>query len=288
VGDVQEAYPAAIRTIGYVPKRTYPSWKVDPRYRQIRFTDGVGFSALEALQYWIDLVAAGIQPSQVKLLDVAGRTIAAVECRIALALGASVGVVEGSGYEAAKLLLDEDWENVPGLFPLPPDAMTARAFISSGIPKLDSTVRETIAKAIHESYREMESSIRSSRDPALAHWDSLLDDYKESNRQQADHISEKLLQIGLAVHYVKDQQPKEIQLTVDEVEVMAEMEHGRWIVERLKEGWKWAPERDVAKRTSPYILPWSQLAEEVREQNREIVRRIPEFLASVGMEIRRK
>lgn len=67
----------------------------------------------------------------------------------------------------------------------------------------------------------------------------------------------------------------------------AEMEHARWTAERLLDGWTWGEERDLLKKTSPYLVPWSALADDVKEWDRESVRRIPESLAKVGLEVHR-
>ena len=287
VGEVQQEYPDTLQTIGYVPELISAGVALDRRYREIRSTTGHDFSALEPLQYWIDLIASGIQPGQVKLLGINGGAIAAAEYRTALALGAHVAVIEGSGRAAAQLFSDADWGDSKLLVSLPADAMVVRAFIGTGTPKLDSASRETIACAIHEVYRQLQASRLSSQDPALAEWDALLDNLKESNRQQADHIVEKLRQIGCTIHQVEGRDVSLIKLTDSEVEVMAEMEHGRWIVERLLDGWTFGEKRDVLKKTSPYLVPWSALPDDVKEWDRESVRRIPELLAKVGLEIRR-
>ena len=52
--------------------------------------------------------------------------------------------------------------------------------------------------------------------------------------------------------------------------------------------WKWGEERDVVKKTSPYLVPWSDLPDDVKEWDRETVRKIPEILAGVGLEVHRK
>ncbi|MBA7640533.1 hypothetical protein ES703_48202 [subsurface metagenome] len=41
------------------------------------------------------------------------------------------------------------------------------------------------------------------------------------------------------------------------------------------------------KKTSPYLVGWSELPDNVKERDRELVRQIPEFLAKVGLEIHR-
>ena len=287
IGEVQQQYPDAIHTIGYVPELIPAGVAVDNRYREIRCTTGHDFSALEPLQYWMDLIVSGIQPGQVKLLGINGGAIAAAEYRMALALGARVAIVEGSGRAAAQLLSDADWGDSKLLLRLPADAMTVRAFIGSGSPKLPDDIRETIARASHEAYRKLQASRRSSEDPAMAEWDLLPNNFQESNRQQADHIAEKLRQIGCSMHPVAGEEISLVEFTDSEIEIMAEMEHARWTAERLLDGWTWGEERDVLKKTSPYLVPWSALADDVKEWDRESVRKIPQLLADVGLEVHR-
>ena len=69
---------------------------------------------------------------------------------------------------------------------------------------------------------------------------------------------------------------------------MAKMEHARWNVERLLNGWKWGEKRDVTKKVSPYLVPWSELSIDMKEWDRQTVRKIPEFLAKVGLEVHRQ
>ncbi len=286
VGEVGQKYYDAIRTIGYVPKK--PPATIDKRYSEIRYTKDGDFSALEPLQSWIDLIASGIYPPQIKLLGINGGVITAAEYRIALALGARVAVIKDSGHEAAKLLQDDDWGTSKMLVHLPADAMTIRAFIGSGTPKLAPDLRETIAQAIHEDYRRVRASRAGSQEPSTEEWDKLLDYLKESNREQADHIFEKLRQIGCTVHKVSDRDIAPMTFTEDEVEIMAEIEHARWNVERLLDGWKWGEKKDIVNKTSPYLVGWSELSNDVKEWDRQTVRKIPEFLAKVGLEVRRQ
>lgn len=155
-------------------------------------------------------------------------------------------------------------------------------------PELDSDLRETIAQAIHEAYRRACKGKVTNSDLSMAEWDRLPDYLKESNRRQADHIFNKLHRIGCTAYKVNNRDIVLLTFTDDEVEVMAEMEHARWNDERLLDGWKWGEKRDVAKKTSPYLVPWSELSDDVKELDRRTVRKIPEFLAKVGLEVRRQ
>lgn len=155
------------------------------------------------------------------------------------------------------------------------------------VPELVPDLRETIAQAIHEAYRRAQRGKVNNRDLSIAKWDKLPDYLKESNRRQADHIFEKLRQIGCTLHKVADRDIALMKFTEDEVEIMSKMEHARWNDERLLDGWRWGKKRDVAKKISPYLVPWSELSDDVKELDRQTVRKIPEFLAQVGLEVRR-
>jgi ppGpp synthetase/RelA/SpoT-type nucleotidyltranferase len=287
-GDLQKQNSQSIRTVGYVPKTLPEGVTADPRYGEIRRTEGDDFSALEPLQMWLDLTASGIPPQSVRLLGVNGGRISAFESRLALALGAAVGILAGSGRESDVLLVDPDWKSANGLLALPADAMTVRAFVGGGASPLDEPARESVAQAIHEAYREKRHRASTGQDPACADWDCLSAVFKNSNRYQADDIKRKLERIGCSIVAVSGRKDRPVEFSNLEIESLAEMEHGRWVVERLWEGWTPAAERDEAKKTSPYLVAWSDLPEEIKAYDRETVRRIPEFLAKAGLGIRRR
>jgi hypothetical protein len=75
--------------------------------------------------------------------------------------------------------------------------------------------------------------------------------------------------------------------TEDEIERLAEMEHGRWNIERLLAGWTWGESREEAAKTSPCLVPWSELPDEVKQWDLQAVARIPELLAKAGYEVYR-
>ena len=129
IGEVQQKYPSAVRTVGYVPKTKAAS--VDNRYLEIRFTEGEKYSPVELLQYWIDIIASGVEPANVKLLGVNGGRISAIEYRVALALGSNVAVVKDSGMEAEKLFSDSNWNTLKNLTLLPNDYGAAWTFIQT-------------------------------------------------------------------------------------------------------------------------------------------------------------
>lgn len=284
VGDTQVAYGDAVRTLGYIP-RNPRGVTLDRRYQEIRRTEGDGFTLLEPLQNWTDLIASGILPSDVKLIGINGGLIASAEYRLGLAFGAEVGIIEGSGRVAARLMQDDEWNAVQGLVPMPPDLMTVRSFLRSKSKALPRDRREKIARSIHENYRYTQADPDLSNDPSLKVWEQLNLDLQESNRQQADDIAEKLRQMDFGILQVKDRDIALMTFSGKEIETMAEMEHGRWYVERLRAGWRWGKKKDIDKKLNPCLISWNELSENEKDKDRAAVRNIPGLLANVNMEI---
>jgi hypothetical protein len=95
-GDVQEAYPDAVRTVGYVPENLPVDVSLDRRYRRLRTTPNSYFSPCEPLKYWADIIGSGIDPAEVKVLGIGGGSISEFEYRLGMSLGAKVGIIDGS------------------------------------------------------------------------------------------------------------------------------------------------------------------------------------------------
>jgi voltage-gated potassium channel Kch len=152
-------------------------------------------------------------------------------------------------------------------------------------PELDATARK-----FHEYYlAKLTEAERSLENRTSREWDLLDDDFVDSNRQLADHIYVKLRAVGCYTTAVGSQDdPGE---PVDhfekhEIELLAKMEHRRWMAERFMAGWTPGPKRDVEKRQSPYLVEWEDLPPDIQERDRGIVRIIPNVL-KLKSEIRR-
>ena len=94
-------------------------------------SDTTRFSPVQVLHAWQDVLASGIKPEDVRLLGFGGGKIAAFEYRLALSLGATVGVVMGSGVAVDELLEDVLWCTPRGLHlvRLPADPKSLFAFV---------------------------------------------------------------------------------------------------------------------------------------------------------------
>ena len=249
--EVFEKEGRGARAVGYLPRDTPPSASRDPRYNELVETEGDDFTPLEPLQYWMDLIAAGVKPSEVRLLGVNGGRIAAFEFRLALALGATVGVVASSGRAVPDLVQDPDWWDAKNLLSLPPDAMTLRAFVQPGASPLNPDLLDRAAQAVHVRYLEDNRHVQP--DPSMLPWEKLREDFKDSNRHQAAYAEAILRKAGYGIRPAQGEGASP-EFTDEEVELMAEMEHGRWVVERLQEGWRYGSRRDPEKKVSPYLV----------------------------------
>jgi hypothetical protein len=120
---------AAIRSVGYLPAALPRDVVADERYDELRPTDGATFGPAEPLAYWRDLLDEHVAASDVRVIGIGGGRLSALELRIALAFGARVGVVAGSGGTSSALLGDTTWGTSGRLVGLEPTAGSLRAFL---------------------------------------------------------------------------------------------------------------------------------------------------------------
>ena len=67
------------------------------------------------------------------------------------------------------------------------------------------------------------------------------------------------------------------------VEILAEIEHNRWVSERMLAGWRYGAVRNDSCRTRPSILPWSCLPEEEKQKDLDNVETALRVLAQTGL-----
>jgi ppGpp synthetase/RelA/SpoT-type nucleotidyltranferase len=273
---------------GYIPRYLPEDAEKDRRYDEIIVCTGDKFSPAQVLRGWQDCLAAGVKPADVLVLGFGGGKIAAFEYRLALALGATVGVVCGTGGAADELLKDSLWSAVPGLrlYPLPSDAKTIRAFVVLDGSKFDPDVLDVMAKEFHVRY--VASNVKKIRPEALKPWDYLPETYKKANRGQAAFAIRILKAAGFDVRPAEGTPVVFADFKPEEIELMAQLEHGRWNIERLREGWRPGKVRDDEKRIHNCLVAWSDdkvLTEEIKNYDRDAVRAFPEILAKAGLEV---
>ena len=138
---------------------------------------------------------------------------------------------------------------------------------------------DDLAKAIHHDYvaRQRELGYNVETNSTLVDWYSLPPGLREANRHQADYIPVKVRVLGFdPPHRV----PKDdLELTSKELDLVAELEHRRWLAAKRLAGWRYtAGPKDTAKRIAPTIISWEALTEEEKEKDRDTARDLPRLL----------
>ncbi len=153
-----------------------------------------------------------------------------------------------------------------------------------------SSLVDLLARAIHGDYLDRRASDAETGEdePSLRRWEELPETLRRSNLDQALDIANKLGAVGCtAVRRSGDPEPL-LEFAPEEVERLARLEHDRWMADRLRDGWRPGPARDAEEKRSPYLVDWDALEEAVRDLDRDTVRAIPRFLASVGFDVVRR
>ncbi len=142
-------------------------------------------------------------------------------------------------------------------------------------------VVEQLARAIHARYLQNQKDRKAPDDPAMQPWDKLPAALRESNHVQAAAIPRTVARMGYHIGPL-NRDAHRVFLD-EELELLAEGEHDRWVAERRNAGWSAGPARDAERKQTPYLVSWTELDEEIREYDRDAIRAIPEVLAEVGL-----
>ena len=142
---------------------------------------------------------------------------------------------------------------------------------------------ELLAVAIHARYNEKQLSDHPERALAYPNFSELPDDIKYSNLRQAQGIYEKLRRFGYTL-CPKGTAGAITAFSPELIEIMAEQEHEEWMAERISRGWTLG-EKNVEKKTSPYLIPYAELSDEIKDYDRDTIRNIPLLAERVGMAV---
>lgn len=145
---------------------------------------------------------------------------------------------------------------------------------------------DDLGSAIHDRY--LRTRLAAGDTPAtnasMLPWPQLPEYLKRSNRAQANHIGTALARIGCAiVPAVEGGEP--FAYRDGEIELLAELEHRRWLAERRASGYTHGTTRTDHRH--PDMVAWPELPEPSRDKDRDAVRYLPALLASAGYHILR-
>lgn len=141
-----------------------------------------------------------------------------------------------------------------------------RDFLIDGLlDKGAAVAHRTYERELHKRDVDMRELEAAKKD-----WDDVPETYRNANRASADSALVKLWDAGWRPSPVKggETQPKIDDATMGR---LSELEHSRWMAERLMSGWKPGP-RDNRLMMHPDITPWAALTLEVQARDTDQVR----------------
>jgi hypothetical protein len=157
--------------------------------------------------------------------------------------------------------------------------------------ELDRDLLEKLAEAAHEVFcddlrekgyiygpkTQEDKKVHSSLKP----YAELPENEKEQNRNNVKDIPNKLASVGYALLPARSgEAPSEF--SDDEIEKLAEMEHERWMQQKLDTGWKYAKTTNKAKKLHEDLVSWHDLPHDEQEKDRGLVKGIPKILEKAG------
>lgn len=127
---------------------------------------------------------------------------------------------------------------------------------------------DALAAALQSAYVEQNRGQQSDVDLARQAWSELSEPLRESNRDAARDWANK----RRAVPRLNDAESV-VSLSDQDLDLLAEMEHGRYVRERTAAGWR-TGSRAVALKRSSTLVPWSTLvrATSEAEKDRDVIR----------------
>jgi hypothetical protein len=142
---------------------------------------------------------------------------------------------------------------------------------------------DAAARAFNEAYRaSLPQEMRDDPSNRSAFpWERLDETYRQADRDVVTHIPAKLASADVDPKYWRGLNgvprpgpERKLYANDAELEVLAELEHERWNAQRRMDGWRWddIPRKDEHRRIHPSLIPYEQLADDVKEWDRVKVR----------------
>jgi hypothetical protein len=155
------------------------------------------------------------------------------------------------------------------------------------VPKrIREDLADQLARAIHQAYvKNCEARGESALvNPSMKQWEDLPDHLRQANLAQAADIGIKLGTIGCVVVPESATNPH-FAFSDAEIELLAQLEHRRWMDERKGQGIVYGPVREGNQH--PDLVDWQYLSEIAKDKDRGAIRELPMILWQAGFQILR-
>jgi hypothetical protein len=160
--------------------------------------------------------------------------------------------------------------------------------------ELDGDLLEKLAAAAHEVFCEglrrkgyrygAQTDGEQKTHSSLLPFEELPEDEKEQNRRNVRDIANKLTYTGYLMRPARSHEHP-FNFPGEDEDILSQMEHERWMNDKLNAGWRYAPRTNKAKKLHKDLLPWKDLSEKEKDKDREMVRGIPRILAIAGFAV---
>jgi hypothetical protein len=147
---------------------------------------------------------------------------------------------------------------------------------------------EMIAPWIHQDYRDSLTPEQRIGNTSDVDWDELTEEMKDSNRLAAMRMPEILSLVALKLEDGLNLEAEEAQISKvieDNLEKLAESEHGGWEEHKRMEGWTYGEPRLNAARKHDLLKPYALLPEEQKHKDRQSIRNYPKNARKAGFKI---
>ena len=153
--------------------------------------------------------------------------------------------------------------------------------------RIQKDLTDQLARAIHQAYVKNCEASGESRlvNPSMQPWEDLPDQLKQANLAQAADIGTKLEAIDCAVVPESATTP-DFAFSAAEIELLAKLEHQRWVGERKGQGYVYGPVREGNQH--PDLVDWEYLSDSAQNKDRDAIRELPMILWRAGFQILRR
>jgi hypothetical protein len=149
-------------------------------------------------------------------------------------------------------------------------------------------VLDSMARSMHNDYVSTLQTLGETHETnaSVTPWSLLPAHKKKANQHAAAHMPVKL-RCSDCRAVPKDQPGDAVSFPLDEenMEMLAQLEHRRWLADKYLAGYSHGKVRDEDHMLHPDLIPWEELSETDRDKDRSNIRQIPDLMAMQELKI---
>ena len=142
---------------------------------------------------------------------------------------------------------------------------------------------DEMAIALHAHYLAEAKNLGVHSTAAIEAWDYLPENLRNANRSSVEHAP---ILLAAAGYRTVTKPGLQSDLPSDtEIELMAKVEHRRWMADRIERGWRFAQTRDDGLMLHPDLIPYEDLSENGKQKDRNAVQTLSSIMKNQGIAI---